>query len=353
MQERQSNLLSRELRSDIVNYMENEQSKQGSFAAATLTNTYAGAGTEQELKRYLPHLGKMSLQLRQTAKQIEDSVVEVCGSFQGIAERAKTTVSKSTEFLIQDSSKGGSKSFESLLETCSDTMVRIMAFSAETGELARQAIERIEQMEKASLAISGSLLKLEHIATGNKILALNARIEAAHSGAMGAGFAAVAVELSAQTLKSQEVTAEVGDLAASLRSFAALTLEDLRRMSTRDKERSEQCRRDVEESMDELHSAHQDMKATLSSMTSDGALLASDISRAVRGMQFQDRTNQRITHVVEDLDSLQTKLEQHLGTVCNDVAAADEDFSAYTMREERQAAGLLEIEADAGDVELF
>ena len=337
-----------------MRFMENQQSDVSSSTAATAICVATNEKqSEEELKRYLPHLGKMSLQLKETAKQIEDSVVEVCGSFQGIAERAKTTVSKSTEFLLQDGFSGGKKSFEDLLQSCSDTMVRIMAFSAESGELAHQAIERIEQMEKASLKISASLLKLEHIATGNKILALNARIEAAHSGAMGAGFAAVAVELSSQTLKSQGVTAEVGDLAASLRSFAVFALEDLRRMSTRDQERSEQCRREVDKSMDELHSAHHDMKATLSSMTSDGALLASDIGRAVRGMQFQDRTNQRITHVIEDLDLLQTRLERHLGTVSNDVAAADEEFSAYTMREERQAAGLLETEADAGDVELF
>ncbi len=334
--------------------MDNLHSDAGTFADATLINTSVGGTyTQEEFTRYLPHLGKMSLQLKQTAKQIEDSVVEVCRGFQGIAERAKATVAKSTEFLVHDDSSAGRKSFESLLQGCSDTMLKMMTSSTEAEELAYQAIERIEKMEKASLEISGSLLKLEHIATGNKILALNARIEAAHSGSLGAGFAAVAVELSAQTLKSQEVTAEVSELAASLRSLATYALEDLRRMSTRDKERSEQCRREVDHSMDELHAAHEEMKATLSAMTSDGALLATDIGRAVRGMQFQDRTNQRITHVVEDLDALQAKLEKHLGTVSSDVPAADEDFSAYTMREERQAAGSLEAEADAGDVELF
>ena len=337
-----------------MKFMENQHSDAESPSTATLIDIPANTGqSQQPLSRYLPHLGKMSLQLKETAKQIEDSVMEVCQSFQGIAERAKATVSKSTEFLVQDKSTGGKKSFESMLQSCSDTMVRIMAFSAETSELAHQAIKRIEQMEKASLAISSSLLKLEHLATGNKILALNARIEAAHSGSLGAGFAAVAVELSAQTLKSQEVTAEVGDLATSLRSFANFALDDLRGMSTRDKERSEQCRREVEESINELHSAHHDMKATLSAMTSEGALLANDIGRAVRGMQFQDRTNQRITHVIEDLDSLQIKLERHLGTVSSDASTADEDFSAYTMHEERQAVGLILVEAAAGDVELF
>ena len=40
---------------------------------------------EAELARYLPQLGRMGEQLKQTSKQIEDSVVGVCDSFQGIA----------------------------------------------------------------------------------------------------------------------------------------------------------------------------------------------------------------------------------------------------------------------------
>ena len=38
-------------------------------------------------------------------------------------------------------------------------------------------------------------------------------------------------------------------------------------------------------------------------MTADGALLATDIGSAVRGLQFQDRISQRIAHVVSDLDT--------------------------------------------------
>jgi hypothetical protein len=87
-------------------------------------------------------------------------------------------------------------------------------------------------------------------------------------------------------------------------------------------------------------------------MTADGTLLASDIGNAVRGLQFQDRTNQRIAHVVEDLETLQQRL-RHGGNVASSSPAADEGFSAYTMREEREVAGLNGEEAPGGDVELF
>ena len=102
----------------------------------------------------------------------------------------------------------------------------------------------------------------------------------------------------------------------------------------------------------DLQAAHSEMAEMLNGMTAEGALLATDIGSAVRGMQFQDRISQRIAHVVADLDTLSARL-QHVGNVSPGAVAADEGFSAYTMREERAVGGVGEAEAAGGDVELF
>jgi hypothetical protein len=104
-----------------------------------------GPSVEDELARCLPHFGKMGLQLQQTAAQIEESVVDVCKSFQGIAARSKATVARTAEFLVQDDNAAtGKRSFESILQACGGTMLKIMSSTAEAGELSRRAIERIE-----------------------------------------------------------------------------------------------------------------------------------------------------------------------------------------------------------------
>jgi methyl-accepting chemotaxis protein len=296
----------------------------------------------------------MSAQLKQTSTQIESSVVGVCNSFQGIAERARSTVSRTTGFL-SSKGKGASsrQSFEDLIQNCSDTLVKILNTTEEAGEVSRRAIDRINQMDKASQLIGAALVKLEQIAHENKMLAMNARIEAAHAGIHGVGFAVVAVEVVSQTERAQEVTAQVGGLIADLRALAGTTLEDLRRTNEQDSKRVEKCRHEVDESLRDMQDAHGEMEQMLTGMTEEGSLLANDIGAAVRGLQFQDRTSQQIAHVVEDLDTLHTKLTARFGAMAVGDTVMDEGFSAYTMHEERQVAGIGETESAAGDVELF
>jgi methyl-accepting chemotaxis protein len=313
-----------------------------------------GLGMDTELARYLAHFRRMSAQLKETSTQIESSVVGVCDSFQGIAERATSTVSRTTGFLSSKGDGASSKvSFEGLIHNCAAVLVKILNSTEEAGEVSRRAIDRIHQMDEHSKMILESLAKLEKIAHENKMLALNARIEAAHAGVHGAGFSVVAVEVAAQTQRSLAVTAQVSGLIDNLRNLAGSAMEDLQRMNQQGSMRVEKSKREVDESLRDMQYAHSEMKQMLSSMTKDGALLASDIGAAVRGLQFQDRTSQQIAHVVEDLDTLHARLISRCGAVPASNAASEEGFSAHTMHEERQIAGIHTVESAAGDIELF
>jgi methyl-accepting chemotaxis protein len=163
----------------------------------------------------------------------------------------------------------------------------------------------------------------------------------------------VAVEVVSQTERSQQVTAQVSGLIANLRALAGSTLEDLRRLNEKDHRRLEECRLEVDESLRELQTTHGEMKKMLTGMTDEGALLATDIGAAVRGLQFQDRTGQQIAHVVEDLDTLHAKLAGRFGSAVAGEAASREGFSGYSMFEERKVAGIEGAESAAGDIELF
>jgi methyl-accepting chemotaxis protein len=313
-----------------------------------------GHGLEAEVAKHLPHIRLMSQQLRQTSTLIETSVIDVCKSFQGIAERAKESVGRTAGVLGRDADRhSGKRSFEGLIENCSGTLVRILKTTEEAGEVSRRAIDRIQQMDQTSHLITAALAKLSKIDGENKMLAMNMRIEAAHAGSHGAGFAVVAVEVVAQTERSQEVTSQIAGLIFDLQALAESTVKDLRQMNERDLKRVEECRQEVDESLRDMQDAHDKMKTVLTGMTEEDALLANDIGAAVRGLQFQDRTSQQIAHVVEDLDTLQEKLNAQCSGVTTMGIVTGRGASGYSMREEREIAGIVGQESAAGEVELF
>jgi methyl-accepting chemotaxis protein len=307
-----------------------------------------------EIASFPPRMERMGAQLKQVSTQIEESIVGVCASFQGIAERARSGSNRATSFLSQrDDKSTGQRSFDGLINACSETMGKLMQTSVRAGEIALRTVERVQQMDEASRQINDSLTKLEDIAMSNRILALNARIEAARSAEQGAGFAAVAVELASQTDKSQLVTSQVSELVGRLRALAESTRIEQQQMQLEGEKRVKQCREDVRETLEGLQAAHAQMKAMLQEMTEEGALVSKDIGAAVRGLQFQDRISQRIAHVIQDIDTIKNHLSHRFGSMSNEAVAASTAFAGYAMREEREVYGIVGEESDPGDVELF
>lgn len=199
-----------------------------------------GLGIGTELARYLPHLSRMSAQLKQASTQIESLSWAYAIAFKDRGKRKVDRVSHDRLSKVVRAMGLRTNRRSSLIQNCSDTLVKILNATEEAGAVSRRAIYRIHQMEQASQMIDVALLKLERIAHENKMLAMNARIEAAHAGIHGAGFAVGAVEVVSQTEKAQEVTAQVSGLIADLRALAESTLEDLRRTNEPDlKARSE------------------------------------------------------------------------------------------------------------------
>ena len=319
------------------------------FSPGQISDSEVGS----ELVRYLPQFQRMSRQLRETSGQIENSVVAVCSNFHAIAERARSTVSRTTGFL-QPEGNGENRSlcFEELIDACSRAMVKILKTTEEAGEISQRAVERVQRIDAASEEINSSIAKLEQIAQENKMLAMNARIEAAHAGAAGAGFAVVAVEVVTQTDRAKAVTGALTALVRDLRGLADSTVKDLRRMMHEESKRMEQCRAEVTHSLEEMQNAYSGMKMALASMADESGLLATDIGTAIRQLQFQDRTGQQIAHIVDDLETLHGRLVSRFGEPSEHEIASD-GFSQFTMYEERVIAGCAEAESLAGDVELF
>ena len=291
-------------------------------------------------------------QLKQMSSQVEAAVVDVCDSFYSIADKARAETERLVHLLNPPQKQEGAKSFEQLLQSCGQMLVQLLETQSNSNAMIADAVGRLRKIDDSASKIEQALTQLEQISQGNRLLALNARIEAANSPQQERGFNAVAVELAAQTERTKTLTSDVGDLSCLLRKLAESAVVDLKRMQADTLASSQNMRVEVDRTLSDLSVAYQTMREVVSQSQQTSTLLVKDIYEAIRGMQFQDRVSQQIAHVVHDLQVVRKHIAaEDLGS--NTFPNETLEFSAFAMHEERSVHGYTGDESPEGDVELF
>jgi methyl-accepting chemotaxis protein len=305
--------------------------------------------------KYLPVLDAVDLQLRETAAQIETAVVGVCGNFAAMANRTRSSISQASEFLAGNKGQpGGTISLDELAERAQSTMAELLRHGRESQAISEHAVSQIRVIEKAAGTITYRLSQLDAISRGNKLLAVNARIQAVSASKGEKGFNAVANEIASQARQSTEIVGDIREVALDLNKVAVSASKELTGMSDADQKSFETSRSEVERALNEFQRVHHSMEQMVARMTEESRLVAKEISEAVQALQFQDRVNQRIGHIAEQLD----QIGKELGALCPhsspEVEAALAHFSSrFTMHEERNLLTGAGDVTHGGEVELF
>lgn len=171
---------------------------------------------DQEVSAVLETVGKVSAEMRATAKSMTDTAEETSAQAQVV-----TSVAEQTSENVQSVSSASGELTGSVNE--------ISRQVTQSTEIAKRAIAEAEQANKTVEGLAGAAKKIgevvnliQDIAEQTNLLALNATIEAARAGEAGKGFAVVASEvknLANQTAKATE------DISAQIASMQGATSE--------------------------------------------------------------------------------------------------------------------------------
>jgi methyl-accepting chemotaxis protein len=105
---------------------------------------------------------------------------------------------------VRQTAEGARKADQTVSSTRSD--------AEKSGEIVREAITAMEQIEKSSSQISQIIGVIDEIAFQTNLLALNAGVEAARAGEAGRGFAVVAQEVRGLAQRSADAAREIKQL---------------------------------------------------------------------------------------------------------------------------------------------
>lgn len=257
-----------------------------------------------------------------------------------------------------------------------DVVVKILMLSKDSMSMvyAMDTLSaNVESVEKCNGRIDG-------INTTMNMLALNARIEAERAGAAGAAFRVVANEVRELSKSTQMLATTMNTELKTISDGLTSSHATLRRIATIDMTDNILVKERLEQLLKAMVERNGSLERIVADAVKESSVIAGDVEGMITGIQFQDRTKQRLEHVVDTLNVIGEAVEDLRSSTAHalpDIAASaapDAEWvrtllARYTMSEMRERfvaqildgksmepandTGLDDAPSSSGSMELF
>jgi len=302
-----------------------------------------GFGSDaQELKRFeglsvlileVVPLWKRHVALVQ--EQVRSAIESLAVSFSELAQRLSTSNDKGAsagETQILDSIQQADRGLHEIIDTLNGTQTFRETLVQEISKLAGYADD-----------LWAMATEVAAIAKQTDLLALNAAIEAARAGENGRGFAVVADRVRLLSSKSGEAGRRIKETVGTVSEGIAKTLQLSESFSAREALAISGSRNTAEQIIRDFNHTTQALSASLQQLSEDRERVHDEVNKVLIGLQFQDRVQQILDHVLADMSRMveaSTKARTDPTLPLPDVDNwLDALARTYTMHEQREAHG--------------
>ncbi len=272
-----------------------------------------------------------SAQIDSSRTQMENAVGQLTETFAGIVENLDTVLTSSTGVLGEGQGGVFDRSRERLGEVVGTLD------SALTGK--REALAELHSLLSLNEELRQMSGEVTRIASQTNLLALNAAIEAQRIGEAGAAFGVVAGEVRQLADRSQNTSVRMVEKVDKVAQAIAGVLSTQEASAEHEGTAVAHAHGEVQAVLDDLMSMLSKMRESSQGLEQAAVGIRGEISESLVNLQFQDRVNQMLEHLRDNIGRFPDVAAAAASGVAplDAQVLLDELASRYTMAEEHQA----------------
>ena len=249
----------------------------------------------------------MARELTSSSSVIEDSAIDLSQRFQMLAENAKRQMGQVEAVIAVGRCikiEGEEVALTDATRFIENILIKVIDTVLAVSKNAMRMVYALDEVAKDVVGAKKCVTQLHAINQQTRFLALNAAIEAARAGANGGPFSVIAHEIR-ELSKQTDITAKnVSDRINSVDNSVCRSHAVLQEIATIDLSEHIIAKERLDALLGGMIAQNAAFTAILTETADASAELSTTIAPLVMSLQFQDRTTQHLTHVIEALNTL-------------------------------------------------
>lgn len=301
---------------------------------------------ERQITELRSQLGAGCDELGQIKQLLDDAIGKLLPSFTGLEAKVRSQQQIASDLVSHhqkqaQSADGNGTTIESFLSATEATFARLLEKTEANSNTSVEMASSIDDVSTSIANIVKVFREVEAIAEQTKLLALNAKIEAAHAGEAGRGFAVVAGEVRKLSERSSTFSTQIRSMITGLDNDLREAQRKFSDLASADVEFATASQDSLTVMTSEIRQVQAAMTEAVEKLSSINKEVERDVGRAVMSLQFHDLTTQLLATVSRRIRGVDDSLV-NLGNASENAA-----LPSLTRKSIEQQ------HLDAGEVELF